>query len=123
MNTLRVIGAIYILSAFWCLFQLEETSASLGFGFLQAAAKLEYLSVYVGLQLGLGVAMLLVARQPMLLPGGVYFSFIFSSILAVVRLIGVLTLPHNGLMLTLFALELLIALALWRVWCKEKLAI
>ena len=112
MKTLRVIGALYIVSALWCIFRLDLSANSLGFGLLSPAAQVEYFSVYGGLQLGLGVAMIAASLQPKLLLGGLYFSLVFSWVLAISRGVGLVLYEPNTLMWILMVLELCIALAL-----------
>ncbi|MAA71211.1 MAG: hypothetical protein CL679_05715 [Bermanella sp.] len=121
MKTIRVIGGIYILSAMWCMLNVSVSSAALGFGFTQPFAQVEYFSVYGGLQLGLGLAMLAVSFSPKALLGGVLFAFVFSSVLAVIRLLAIVLYSANDMMWALFVLEAIIALTLWRCWYRLNL--
>lgn len=120
MKTLRVIGGLYMLSALWCIFSLDVSANSLGFGFLNSAAQVEYLSVYGGLQLGLGMAMIAVSTKPPLLLGGLFFSLVFSWVLAISRLAGLLLYATSPLMWGLLLLETCIALALSYSWKKQQ---
>jgi hypothetical protein len=120
MKTIRAVGGLYVLSALWCMFQLDLSAQGLGFGLLTQAAKIEYFSVYGGLQLGLGLAMIGVTFKPNILLGGLFFSLIFSWVLAISRLIGLALYEANGLMWGLLVLEGAIALALTYVWFKAE---
>ena len=118
MTILRIIGGVYITSAVWCMLRLDVSAQALGFGFLQPAAQIEYFSVYGGLQLGLGVAMLAVSMQSQLILGGVFFSWVFSSVLAVCRLVALVLFDGNGMMLGLLLLEMAIAAGLYWAWFR-----
>jgi hypothetical protein len=120
MKTLRAIGALYIVSALWCIFRLDLSASSLGFGLLNPAAQVEYFSVYGGLQLGLGIAMIVTSLQPKLLFGGLYFSLVFSWVLATSRGIGLALYEPNSLMWVLMVLEVCIALALTYAFKKYQ---
>jgi len=111
MLTLRVIGGLYVLSALWCIFQLDVSSSALGFELINDSARVEYLSVYGGLQLGLGMAMWFTSFKPNLLKSALFFGLIFSSFLFLIRLIGVAVYNVNELMWMLLFLEGFIALA------------
>lgn len=118
MKTIRAVGGLYILSALWCMLRLDLSAQGLGFGLLTPAAYVEYFSVYGGLQLGLGLAMVGVSFKPQLLMGGLFFSLIFSWVLAISRIVAVALYEPNGLMWALLVLEGAIALALSYVWFK-----
>lgn len=120
MKSLRAIGGLYVLSALWCIVSLDVSANSLGFGFLNPAAQVEYFSVYGGLQLGLGIAMIAVSFKPPLLMGGLFFSVVFSWVLAVSRIVGLLLYPTSPLMWALLMLEACIALALSYSWKKHQ---
>ncbi|WP_283789218.1 hypothetical protein QNI23_015140 [Bermanella sp. WJH001] len=120
MNTIRAVGVLYILSALWCMFRLELSAQGLGFGLLTPGAMIEYFSVYGGLQLGLGLAMIGVTFKPGMFLGGLFFSLIFSWVLAASRVVGLALYEPNGLMWGLLVLEGAIALALSYTWYKTK---
>ncbi|NVK37767.1 MAG: hypothetical protein HWE18_07570 [Gammaproteobacteria bacterium] len=118
---LRIVGSVYLLSAIWCFFQPEMASQGLGIQWLASHGKVEFLSVYGGLQLGLAVAMLSVSFMPKLLLGGVFFSTVFSTVLAFCRLILVLTAPMHTMLLSLLVIELVIAAFLFWYWRRIRL--
>jgi hypothetical protein len=104
------------------MFNVNVSSAALGFGFTQSFAQVEYFTVYGGLQLGLGLAMLAVSFHPKALLGGVLFALVFSTVLAVIRLVGIMLYTANDMMWALLVLEVVIALALLRSWHKLNVA-
>jgi presenilin-like A22 family membrane protease len=55
---LAVIGVAYFVLAAWCAVSPASTSKSLGYENLSSAAKSEYLVLYGGLQLALGIVFL-----------------------------------------------------------------
>lgn len=55
---LTVVGAAYLFLALWCTLRPEQTSAAVGFRLTPGSGQSEYLVVYGGLQLGLGLAFL-----------------------------------------------------------------
>jgi hypothetical protein len=61
---LTVIGAAYLVLAAWCAFAPEQTSASLGLSLRSGSGQSEFLTVYGGLQLGLGLYFLLPWVRP-----------------------------------------------------------
>ncbi|GAA6135971.1 hypothetical protein NBRC116188_27610 [Oceaniserpentilla sp. 4NH20-0058] len=114
MMVLRLVGFIYCTSALWCLVFPELSSSGLGLHLTTASAKVEFISVYGGLQMGLGLAMIVSSFNPKLLIGAVFFSFIFSSILVVVRVGSILFFGANEMIWSLLFLELSISmLFLW----------
>ena len=52
-------AALYLLLALWCTLRPHETSSGIGFEFTHPSALSEYLTVYGGLELGLGLYFLL----------------------------------------------------------------
>lgn len=116
MWVLRIVGAVYVLSSLWCMFQPELSSKALGFEFTHKAALTEYFSVYGGLQLGLGLAMLFSSYKDKLLIGAVFFSCVFSFVLCLSRIVGIIIHSSNELMWILFILELVIACLLFWQW-------
>lgn len=52
---LAVVGAAYVLLAAWCVVSPRSTAAAVGFELRPGSGQSEYLTVYGGLQLGLGL--------------------------------------------------------------------
>ena len=61
---LAVVGAAYLLLAVWCAVKPSQTSRSVGFDLLPGSGQSEYLVVYGGLQLGLGLFFLMPFLEP-----------------------------------------------------------
>ena len=59
-------AGLYLLLAIRCSLRWRETSRALGYTTLSHSGQSEYLVVYGGLQLGLAVGFLLLARDPVL---------------------------------------------------------
>lgn len=53
------VGLLYLVLAFWCAFSPEATSQSVGFTLQSGSGQSEFLTVYGGLELGLGILFLL----------------------------------------------------------------
>lgn len=58
---LLVNAILYLLFAVWCLIKNETTAHFLGYGFVNNTGKVEYLTIYTGLQLGFGVFLAIAA--------------------------------------------------------------
>jgi len=56
---LTIVGLMYIALAVWCTFQPEKTSGKVGFELVGGSGRSEFMTVYGGLELGLGLAFLL----------------------------------------------------------------
>lgn len=55
---LALVGIIYILLAIWCAVAPETTSQSVGFALKSGSGQSEFLTVYGGLELALGIVFL-----------------------------------------------------------------
>lgn len=55
---------VYGALAIWCALAWRSTSAALGFAQLDGSGRSEYLTIYGGLQLGLGILFALSALRP-----------------------------------------------------------
>lgn len=58
---LYVNAFLYLLFCVWCLVKFEGTSNFLGYSFLNNSGKVEYLTIYAGLQAGFAVFLALAA--------------------------------------------------------------
>lgn len=56
---LAVVGVAYLMLAAWCSLRPGQTSQSVGFSLVPGSGQSEFLVVYGGLELGLGIAFLL----------------------------------------------------------------
>ena len=64
---------LYLLLAVWCLFKPTETGNYLGYSFINNSGKIEYLTIYVGLELGFAVFLALAAIYPSIRLAGLFF--------------------------------------------------
>lgn len=56
---LAVVGVAYLVLAVWCSLRLGQTSQSVGYSLTPGSGQSEFLVVYGGLELGLGIVFLL----------------------------------------------------------------
>ena len=56
---LAVVGVAYLLLAVWCSLRPSQTAQSVGFSLTPGSGQSEFLVVYGGLELGLGIVFLL----------------------------------------------------------------
>lgn len=61
---LAIVGAAYFLLAAWCSFMPEKTSKAVGFTLQPGSGQSEFLTVYGGLELALGIAFLWPLYRP-----------------------------------------------------------
>tara|TARA_R110001592_G_scaffold288331_4_gene557377 strand:- start:39959 stop:40327 length:369 start_codon:yes stop_codon:yes gene_type:complete len=116
----RLFGFLYLSSGLWCVFKLELVAGFLGFEFSTDMGKSEFFSVYGGLQIGIGIAMLLSSFKTVYLEGGVYFSAIFSSVLALFRVFSFFVFGFIEGFIFMLVLEVFMAVSLWGIWLKLK---
>ena len=116
----RVFGVLYMVSGIWCSLQIDNASSFLGFDLVLPNGFSEFLSVYGGLQVGLGLAMLVTSFQGRYVEGSLYFSAIFSSCLALFRLISFCLYSVVSDFLIMLIIETIIAVGLWFAWYKIK---
>ena len=82
---LIVNGVLYIALAAWCTLLPMKTSSAIGFGLPNNSAKSEYLVVYGGLELAMGLFFLLCAFKVNMLEAGLWFSLLTYGCLMVYR--------------------------------------
>ena len=113
---LYINAGLYLLFAVWCTFSMASTSRNLGYRVLTANGQSEYLTIYGGLQLGLAITFLLLARDPALHRFGLLFALAIYAPIVIFRWISVFKFKADGMTLAIGALEsilLLTALGLW----------
>ncbi|KZY61796.1 hypothetical protein A3766_06770 [Oleiphilus sp. HI0132] len=76
----------------------------------------EFFSVYGGLQVGIGCAMILSSFYKPYLEGAVFFAAIVSTGLIGFRLIALPLFSSDTSLIGMAVLEALIAMLLWRYW-------
>lgn len=115
MNVLRIVAGLYLLSGVWCLLRPELAASYVGYEVSGVAATAEFFTVYGGIQLGLGIAMLLGSFKQAFQEATLFLGMVFSVTLIGTRLISFIIYPdaldHVGAWL-MAELEALIALAL-----------
>ena len=112
MKLMSICGLIYLMSGAWCLLQADLAAAGIGFQFATLFAKSEFIVVYGGLQIGIGLAMSTCARVPAIALGASVFSLIFSSVLLFTRFVTYFYYGASEMWMVLFCLELAIVVAL-----------
>ena len=85
---LAIVGAIYILLAFWCMAQPEKTAGSLGLSLKPGSGQSEYFTVYGGMQLALGLFFLAPLVRPETLPMALLISLVFHGCLVLCRTVS-----------------------------------
>lgn len=116
----RVFGFLYFISGIWCVIQLDAAAGFLGFTMENNSAKAEFFSVYGGLQVGLGLAMLLTSFIERYLEASLFFSWVFSFTLALFRLISFLVFGVIDDFIPMLVFEMIIALGLVWAWTKKS---
>lgn len=64
---------LYLSFALWCIIKFLGTSGFLGYSFLNNSGKVEYLTIYTGLQMGFAIFLAVSAYFPALRLGGLLF--------------------------------------------------
>ena len=113
MIILRVIGLLYLCSGIWCALFTELSAEFLGIQLINELGKAEFFSVYGGLQVGLGLAMLLISLKSDYIDAAIYFCAIFSSSLFVFRLISLGFYSHDSTLVSMLIIEGGITVILW----------
>lgn len=116
----RLFGCLYLVSGLWCAFQSELAAKFLGFELLTGLGRSEFLSVYGGLQLGIGAAMLVSSFKAEYLEASVYFSAIFSTFLAVFRMASFVIFGIIDEFIFMLVLEVLMGVTIWGIWFNLK---
>lgn len=108
---LTAVGIIYLILGLWCTVSPRETAEALGF-MLSDSGLVEFVVVYGGLEVGLGLAMIVGARRTLLLPGVLFMTTVFSACLPLFRAGMLLLYPASPAVLAILALEVTILVAL-----------
>ncbi|QDT96512.1 hypothetical protein [Gimesia aquarii] len=85
---LALVGFIYILLAVWCAFAPETTSQSVGFILKPGSGQSEFLTVYGGLELALGIVFLRPLFQKEVTHFSLYICVIVHGCLVMFRTLG-----------------------------------
>ncbi len=87
---LALIGAMYIALAVWCSVQPERTSNTVGFQLRPGSGQSEFLTIYGGLELALGLAFLAPLVRQEYLPYSLLLCLIVHASLVAFRSAGFL---------------------------------
>jgi len=85
---LSVVGVAYIALAIWCAIRPEQTSRSVGFELQPGSGQSEFLVVYSGLELAIGIVFLLPLVRDEYLPFALLLCLIVHACLALFRTIS-----------------------------------
>ena len=113
-------AVLYVVLAAICTIRPSQTAAGIGFTELNKSGRSEYLVVYGGLQLGLGLFYFLLGRDPAYARVGILFSLLLYTPMVAYRMVSLwLHRPTSPVTLGTAALEILLllwAFILWRNW-------
>jgi hypothetical protein len=111
MWALRSIGILYLLSGLWCALNPQVASEFLGY-MLTNVGLSEFFAVYGGLQVGLGVAMLIASIKTEYIEASLLFASITSLGLLVFRLIALVRFDASEGIVAMVILEAVIVIVL-----------
>jgi hypothetical protein len=87
-----VIGLLYLGLGVWCLLAPDRAASAVGLSFADASGRSEFLVVYGGLEIGLGLFLVRSSRSAEFERAGLLLLFISSFCLALTRLVTVFAL-------------------------------
>lgn len=108
----RLVGAVYVALGVWCTATPRSVASKVGLSLDSDDGVSEFVTVYGGLEVGLGAALLVTSFVPALRDGGLVFGAIFSLALPLFRLGTILRLDVGRGVYGLFAVEVLLAVLL-----------
>jgi hypothetical protein len=76
---LLINGALYLILALWCLLNPKGTSSYLGYHSLNSSGKVEYITVYTGLELGFAAFLFISSFYPGIKLSGLIFCVCIYS--------------------------------------------
>lgn len=110
-------AVMYLLLGLWCTLWPDKTAAAVGFGFAQPGGRSEYITVYGGMEFGLGVFFLLTVLNPVWREVGLLFGLCLYGGLTVWRLYTFVAIEGiTGFPRVAFALEALLLIAAVFLW-------
>jgi len=99
---LAIVGAAYILLAAWCSIMPDKTSRGVGFTLQTGSGQSEFLTVYGGLQLALGIAFLWPLYRPSEVVFPLFLCLLIHGCLVAFRTTSFVL--YSGIPTTTFAL-------------------
>jgi hypothetical protein len=112
------VGALYVLFAAWCTIQPQRTAEAIGFRVQPGSGESEYMVVYGGLQLALGLMLLAPTWRAELTQVALQACIILHGCLVLFRLLSLVR--YSGItqptyyLAGLEGLILVLALVVWR---------
>lgn len=119
---LTLVGLTYLYLAAWCTWDPQTTSDKVGFEIKNASGASEFMTVYGGLELGLGLIFLLPWLAPQQTRYALWACIVIHGALVLFRSISLL--QHSGVARTTINLAIgewvifLAGLAVW-AWSRE----
>ena len=120
MKVLISVGILYLLSGSFCTFNSDSSAQFLGFAMATKYGMVEYITVYGGLQIGLGMAMLLSGLRQSYVEAALFFVLVFSALLAIFRVVSMSVIGMNNEIMMLAVLEWGITIVVGVTWYFEK---
>lgn len=111
---LLVNAILYLIFAIWCLVKMMGTSQFLGYTFLNNTGRVEYLTLYTGLQLGFAVFLAICSRYEEMKLTGIIFCVCLYIGIIITRTISALY-YSNVLKATYMVGALEYTLAIWGI--------
>ena len=112
---------LYAVFAAWCTVRPAETARALGYAALDRGGQSEYLVVYGGLQLGLGIAFAMFAWNPASHRIGLLFSLALYGGIVLFRAVTLwIYAPVPALTWVVAALELALLVAAGALWLTRQ---
>jgi hypothetical protein len=113
-------AVMYLVLGVWCTVLPERTAASIGFAFQKPGARSEYITVYGGMEVGLGVFFLLCALGSGWREAGLLLGLCLYGGLAVWRVYTFVTIPGvTGFPRVAFVLEGVLFVAALLLWLRR----
>lgn len=120
MWTLRVVGLLYLLSGLWCIGQDQLAAGFLGFDLASTTAHIEFLTVYGGLQVGIGLGCLVCSINPRNMAGALLFMVFVSAILVLARFYAFNVVSFEQALMPLFVLEIVLSIVVIVAYLKLR---
>lgn len=113
-------AAMYVLLGVWCSIWPDKTAAAVGFAFTRPGGRSEYITVYGGMEFGLGVFFLFTVLNPAWREVGLLFGLCLYGSLTLWRLFTFLTIDGiSGFPRIAFVLEAVLFLAALVLWLRR----
>ena len=113
-------AVMYLGLGVWCSVLPDRTAAAIGFAFDKPGARSEYITVYGGMEFGLGVFFLACALNPAWREPGLVLGLCLYGGLAIWRIYTFVTIEGiTGFPRIAFALEVFLLLAALLLWFRR----